>query len=127
MPISSSSSTAAGGSPTGWGSGNGRANGSLPPSDCSSTSDAPDRSHTGAAPNTRDLSSASAEPPVRGERLWRLCESGFLWLERLIARAVPEELNPLGESGAIANTTFLVALGSGVLLLIWYRVSVFSA
>ena len=50
---------------------------------------------------------------MRGEGVLRLLEGVFLHLDRLTARALPEELSPFAQSGAIANTTFLIALVSG--------------
>jgi coenzyme F420-reducing hydrogenase delta subunit/NAD-dependent dihydropyrimidine dehydrogenase PreA subunit len=67
------------------------------------------------------------EPPVRGERLLRVGDGLFQRLDRLIGRALPEELNPLAQTGAIANTSFIIACVSGVLLLIWYSTSVHNA
>src|SRR5690606_40511151 len=40
---------------------------------------------------------------------------------------VPEALNPFAQLGAVANTTFLIALASGTLLLFWYVPSVEKA
>lgn len=45
------------------------------------------------------------------------------WLER----RMPAALDPLARSGAIAATTFLVALVSGIVLLVWYVPSVHQA
>ena len=54
-------------------------------------------------------------------------ERPLLLLERLPLRGLPARWNPLVQTGAIANTTFLVALVSGVLLLFWYVPSVHQA
>jgi len=59
--------------------------------------------------------------------LLRSLEKIFLYLDRLIGKIVPESLNPLQHSGAIAVTTFLIATVTGVVLLIWYRPSVTQA
>ncbi|HQY63177.1 MAG: hydrogenase iron-sulfur subunit [Myxococcales bacterium] len=70
---------------------------------------------------------ARVEPPVRGEAWLRAGESLFLRADRALSRFLPEHLNPLGQTGAIANTTLIVAIASGVLLLFWYRASVHDA
>lgn len=69
----------------------------------------------------------SGEPPVRGEALLRLLERPFHWLEAPFARALPEHLNPIAQAGAVANTCLIVALVTGVLLLVWYVPSVNGA
>ncbi|HXV36615.1 MAG TPA: hydrogenase iron-sulfur subunit [Myxococcota bacterium] len=66
----------------------------------------------------------SAEVP-RG--VLRELEKGFLRLDRLIARCLPDSLNPLLHTGAIAVAMLLVATVSGVVLLIWYKPSVHLA
>jgi quinol-cytochrome oxidoreductase complex cytochrome b subunit len=64
---------------------------------------------------------------VRGEGLLRVFDGLFIRLDAWIDGAVPEELNPLAQAGAIANTTFLVAVVSGIVLLVWYSSSVHLA
>ncbi|MDX1618461.1 MAG: hypothetical protein R3224_06725, partial [Balneolaceae bacterium] len=64
------------------------------------------------------------DPPVRGERLLQFFDRWFLRLDRVVARYLPDALNPFVQSGAIANTTFIIALISGFVLLIWYKPSV---
>src|SRR5690625_4245487 len=66
-------------------------------------------------------------PKARGESMLRRIDSVFIRFDSLIHRAIPEKLNPMTQSGAIANTTFLIALFSGILLLIWYAPSVHFA
>ena len=70
---------------------------------------------------------ARAIPPVWGDPL-------FHWLDGLFQRAVaipgtgiPRHMNPFAQLGAVANTSFLVALVTGILLLFWYSPSVVSA
>lgn len=70
---------------------------------------------------------AKVEPPVRGEALLRVGEALFSRADQALSRFLPEHLNPLGQTGAIANTTLIVAIASGVLLLFWYRASVHEA
>lgn len=70
---------------------------------------------------------ARPDPPVRGERLLAGAERGLLRVDRLLHRVLPESLDPLAQTGAIANTTLLVAIASGVLLLFWYSPSVHGA
>jgi ferredoxin/coenzyme F420-reducing hydrogenase delta subunit len=67
------------------------------------------------------------EPITRGEGLLRALEMPLLALERWILRALPPSLNPLGNAGAIANTCLIVAVLTGVVLLIWYSPSVHQA
>lgn len=51
----------------------------------------------------------------------------FRGLNDLAGRALPESMNPMAQTGAIANTLFIVATISGILLLIWYRPSLHQA
>lgn len=72
------------------------------------------------------------EPPAgagkgRGFDLMTRLDSGFRRLDRLVERSLPPQLNPLALTGAIANTFFLIACVTGVLLLIWYRPTVDAA
>jgi ferredoxin/coenzyme F420-reducing hydrogenase delta subunit len=67
------------------------------------------------------------EPAVRGEGLLRGLESLLLWIDRLVERTLPPSLNPLGQLGAMANACLLVAVVSGVTLLLWYVPSVHQA
>lgn len=67
------------------------------------------------------------EPPPRGSRLLSLLERPFAALERISARHLPAELDPIAQAGAVANVTFIVALVSGVLLLFFYVPSVTQA
>lgn len=64
------------------------------------------------------------EPP---KGLLRGLEKGFLYLDRVLERVVPERLNPLQHTGAIAVVTFLIAAVTGIVLLVWYRPSVHLA
>lgn len=66
---------------------------------------------------------ASTQPgPSKG--ILRQLGRGFLYVDRAIGAALPESLNPLLHSGAIAIVTFLIAAVTGIVLLIWYRPSV---
>jgi len=66
-------------------------------------------------------------PTVHGEAVLRKLEHLFFRLDRLLGRIVPESLNPLLHTGAIAVTSFLVATVTGIILLLWYQPSVYSA
>lgn len=79
-----------------------------------------------APPRTGRIDEAAAQPPVRGERFLRLLDAGFARLERLTA-PLPSSLNPLTQTGAVANVALLVAIASGILLLFWYTPSVTGA
>jgi len=70
---------------------------------------------------------ATTAPLVRGESLLRPLEKFWLWLDRLIERFLPSTLNPFGQLGAMANTSLIIALASGIALLIWYPPSVHQA
>jgi coenzyme F420-reducing hydrogenase delta subunit/NAD-dependent dihydropyrimidine dehydrogenase PreA subunit len=66
-------------------------------------------------------------PRTRGGGVLRALERLFLALDRALARVLPDALNPLAHTGAIAITAIVVATASGVLLLFWYRPSVHLA
>jgi len=57
----------------------------------------------------------------------RQLEKGFIYLDRLLARCVSSELNPMLHTGAIAVTALFVATVTGIALLIWYKPSVHLA
>jgi ferredoxin/coenzyme F420-reducing hydrogenase delta subunit len=65
--------------------------------------------------------------PVRGERILAWFERLFLRLDLVLSRVMPKELNPFLQTGAIALVSFLIATGTGVLLLFWYSPSVVQA
>ncbi len=69
------------------------------------------------------------EPPraIRGGGALQKLEFVGHALDRRIHRALPPTLNPLAQLGAVANTCFLIALISGILLLVWYSPSVHQA
>ncbi len=71
--------------------------------------------------------SAHAGPAVRGESVLRRMESGFARFDRALDRFIPDHMNPLARTGAIANTCFLIAAATGVVLLFWYSPSVYKA
>ncbi len=80
------------------------------------------------APRTRlPVIPESAEPPVRGEPAFRALDSVLQRLDAVVGRVVPPQQNPLVQSGAIATTTFLIAVVTGIVLLIWYKTSVHGA
>lgn len=70
---------------------------------------------------------AHAIPPPRGVRCERALIAGDRVLAKLdgwMTRCLSEERNPLMQTGRAANFALLVAVVSGVLLLIWYSPSV---
>jgi ferredoxin len=69
----------------------------------------------------------SPEPRVVGDALFRALERPFVAADRWIDRALPEDLNPLARTGAVANATFAIAMVTGVALLLWYVPSVHQA
>lgn len=82
---------------------------------------------TGNPPSTNPIAASSPEPPVLGEGLLRALERPFLAADRWIDRALPEDLNPLARTGAIANANFAIAVVTGCFLLLWYVPSVHQA
>lgn len=79
------------------------------------------------SPVERPATPATPGFRVRGERVLRIGERGFLRLDRLLGRAVPDALNPFLQTGAVALAALAIATVSGVLLLFWYEPSVRSA
>lgn len=77
--------------------------------------------------DARPVADARPDPPLRGDRLLAAIEAPFLWLDRAVEAFVPPALNPLAQTGAIANVTLLVAVATGALLLFWYSASVHQA
>lgn len=74
-----------------------------------------------ARPHTRgDLPPA----PVRGSSLFVRFDRALAWCDALLNRVLPEEGNPLARAGAAANLALIVAVVSGVALLLWYSPSV---
>ncbi len=57
----------------------------------------------------------------------RPLERVFLLLDRALRALLPESLNPLLHTGAIAIVCILVATATGIVLLMWYRPSVAMA
>ena len=66
-------------------------------------------------------------PAPRAEGLLRRLENGWLYLDRLIEKFIPPTLNPFSQLGAMANTSLIIAVISGIVLLIWYSPSVHHA
>lgn len=69
----------------------------------------------------------AVEPRVLGQGVLRRLDAAFQRLDAGLTRFLPADMNPFAQTGAIANTTFIVAAVSGVLLLIWYKTSVHQA
>ena len=67
------------------------------------------------------------QDPAQVKGVLRRLERGFLHLDRWIGLAVPEPLNPLLHTGAIAVTSLLIATATGIILLLWYQPSVHLA
>lgn len=61
---------------------------------------------------------------VRGRSALRFMELGHLYFDRFLGRALPEQLNPFLQTGAITLAALSVATATGVVLLLWYRPSV---
>lgn len=67
------------------------------------------------------------DPKMRGESFLQFFDRIFHRLDRFVERSIPPDLNPFAQSGAIANTTFIISLISGFVLLLWYKPSVYQA
>lgn len=65
----------------------------------------------------------TGDAPIRGEALLRRLEPLALRIEAAIAGSIPERLNPLARTGAIALALLLVATATGILLLPFYAAS----
>lgn len=92
-----------------------------------SPSEEPKRRSLRVLPSSAPVEAARVEPPVRGEGLLRAGNAVWVRLDALISRVLPESLNPLAQTGAIANTSFIAAIVSGVVLLVWYSPSLHLA
>lgn len=78
----------------------------------------------GNAPPAAGPAPVAPPPPVRGDRLLRRIDDRLAWVDGWLGRWLPPEGNLLAQAGAAANVALLVAVASGVLLLIWYSPSV---
>ncbi len=63
------------------------------------------------------------EPLVRGDRVFVRLERALSWLDSWIGRWLPESYNPLAQTGRCANYALIVAVVTGVWLLLWYSPS----
>jgi len=77
--------------------------------------------------DAQDASDAAPSETPLPSGILRQLDKGFIYLDRLLARLVPDSLNPMLHTGAIAVTTLLIATVTGVVLLIWYKPSVHFA
>jgi len=75
----------------------------------------------------RDVADTIPSQPPLPSGILRQLDKGFIYLDRLIGRWVPESLNPMIHTGAIAVTTLFIATATGIVLLIWYKPSVHLA
>ena len=66
-------------------------------------------------------------PSARGEAVLARVDNVLARLDGAFARVLPAGADPLGQAGRIANLALLVAVASGVLLLIWYSSSLAQA
>ena len=74
-----------------------------------------------------DVPPSPPPPAVRGEGLLKRIDQWLAACDGAWARWLPPELNPLAQSGRSANFALLIAVVSGVALLLWYSPSVQSA
>ena len=70
---------------------------------------------------------ADTEPPVRGERWLRPLDRWLAAGDRAVGTVLPADLNPFLQLGALANWSFLLAVVTGVALLLFYTPSVHQA
>lgn len=87
---------------------------------------------TGTNPATPAVKEAAVAPgpppaPVRGEALLARLDAVCAWLDGFVARFLPAACNPLAQAGAAANAALIVAIVSGVALLLWYSPSLTGA
>ncbi len=78
-------------------------------------------------PKPRRTTTGVSGEKIRGESFLRRIDGWFGRFDGVLDRSIPESLNPLARTGAIANTTFLIAAFTGVFLLFWYSPSVHYA
>ncbi len=76
-------------------------------------------------PEAKDANAQSAPPlpEVRGERAFVCAERVVRRFDGCVRRWIPDDLNPLAQSGQAANLAILVAVVTGVLMLFWYSPS----
>jgi ferredoxin/coenzyme F420-reducing hydrogenase delta subunit len=75
-----------------------------------------------------EANNATADlPAIRAEGLLRRADNIFLRLVGGVHRAIAPALNPLAQLGAAANTCLMIAIVTGIALLIWYTPSVHQA
>jgi len=70
------------------------------------------------------------QPPpagVRLESLWVRLDQALLRLDGAVRRWLPEEWNPLAQSGRATNFALAVAVVTGILMLFWYSPSLSQA
>jgi ferredoxin/coenzyme F420-reducing hydrogenase delta subunit len=73
------------------------------------------------------LEQARSDSPLVGNAVLSRIERALAWLTNRAGAGLPESANPLARAGAVANTAFLIALVTGILLLFWYKASVNQA
>ena len=62
-------------------------------------------------------------PSVRGEKLFQRVDDALAGLDGWVSRWLPPEYNALAQAGAAANVALLVAIATGILMLLWYSPS----
>ncbi len=67
------------------------------------------------------------ESTVRAEWFFNIGNRWFQRLDKWVEKVLSPAFNPFTQSGAIANLTFVIALVSGFVLLLWYKPSVYQA
>ncbi len=85
------------------------------------------RKQTGTGIPFRKAAQARSHPEFVAEGLLRRLNTVFIRLNQWVKQGLPEELNPFAQMGAVANTTFIIALVTGILLLFWYSPSIHFA
>lgn len=66
-------------------------------------------------------------PAVRLDRGWRALDAGLARVDGWVQRWLPAEDNPLAQTGRLANWSLVIAVFSGVAMLLWYRSSLHQA
>ncbi len=79
------------------------------------------------APATASKTPATPIAPVRFNAFFVRIDNSLARLDGVLARTLPAGSDPLGQTGRMANFALLIAVFSGVLLLMWYSSSLTQA
>ncbi|MDH5718385.1 MAG: hydrogenase iron-sulfur subunit [Spirochaetia bacterium] len=63
-------------------------------------------------------------PAILGESILKKFNRIFQYINNILYKFVPSHVNPFVQAGAIANTTMIIAIVTGIIVLFWYIPSV---